>query len=108
MVMRTVRGLIEKTEISTGVEGKGIGVSEPEARAGLIKAMAPAEMTALRASLRLNWSFIDEHLLLVEIYPDFESAISAGWIQGGVPVVSRVFSQGASTAKWRTVSGQKD
>ena len=61
IVMRTVGGLIEKTDISTGVDAIAIGISESAARAGFIKAMAPAEMTALRASLRLNWSFIDEH-----------------------------------------------
>jgi hypothetical protein len=54
IVMRTVRGLIEKTEISTGAEALMIGVSESAARAGLINAIVPAEMTALRASLRLS------------------------------------------------------
>jgi hypothetical protein len=35
IVMRTVRGLIEKTEISTGAEALATGVSESAARAGL-------------------------------------------------------------------------
>ena len=62
--MRTVRGLIEKTEISTGAEVLATGISESAVRAGLINAIAPAEITALIASLRLNWSFIDKHFPL--------------------------------------------
>ena len=114
MVMRAVRGLIEETQISTGVEAITIGVPDSAARAGLIggliNAMAPAETTALRASLRLNWSFIEEHspvvctkslsfvpeglivayLLQAEIRQNLDSAISAAWNQGGAFMVRRI------------------
>lgn len=130
IVMRTACGLIENTEISTGADAIVIGISESAALAGLINATAPAEMTALRASLRLNRLLIDEHsplrcsrslsflsflsesiiveyLLSVEICHESVSSTFAGSSQAGVPMVNPICCQGTSTAHWVTVSGPK-